>query len=536
MEPQDIQITRRGVLGLGLAALGTYTASQLPFSSVYARGESSHSPVKPIPRTEKYMLAASEEGAAAYSKAIDALKERHRRAELLIFRGKEIEEIEREVMAENPTHVQVICTPEEASIPQYTGSLDPDRRTLDAERALADGTLQVRLGKMLNRLGGGYRGAIAGVLTAYTPEDALRIAETGDFQVDNPLMVSPYEEIFNAYQNAAAYCGSERQNKAGGIVTRKRVDMVAVDILESLNRNDVGMFAIAGHGGSTGWVPMFISRERQSSAFVPSGREAYMADINEWEGDKCVVNLDKPIAKLLKSSNTKVFWGAATCRVGSISDKERSLLLGLLGSGGFTQAFGYETVNSYRDLDMAFVAEYMLNFPESSWFEAHRRAQIGLQFTLKRLREVREARGLPKTRSYHEIGHEDLANVFVGWGDCGTRATNLLDRSFVSTYTTSVEPRIEKGKRVVRVAVVANKDARVGDECMIGHPIVVDLKEDVNGYRISSASPSLDCEKGKDFVVLHPGREIIENSGGEIGFRYNNIHRGDRWFIELSSP
>src|SRR3989344_3336368 len=312
MVSEDSGMTRRGLFRLSAAAIGGYLASQIPFNPVYAAGDAPAEPrqsaVKPIPRVTKYMLAATEDAATAYEKAIGALKERHGNPEILVFRGKEIEEVEREISAEKPTHVQVVCTPEEASIPGYTGRVED-------ERSLSDGTLPVRLGKMLNRLGNGYRGAIGGILTAYTPEDALRIAQQGDFEVDNPLLIAQSSvhknaEIFDAYRNSAAYLEAEkgynRKDKSNGAVTRRKVERAGTDILESLNSNTVGMFSITGHGGANNWAPARTG-EQPDSVFIARNVRVYLADL-----------ASKTAIGVLETDNPKVFWGAGTCRVGSV--------------------------------------------------------------------------------------------------------------------------------------------------------------------------------------------------------------------------
>lgn len=176
-----------------------------------------------------------------------------------------------------------------------------------------------------------YTDVVWGILTGYSPADALRIA-----QERKPLIIKKGSAgtgiDLNVFEEGRWFsegsAGEFWQKEKGGTPEKKKGSADSTSALVStLNDFQPDIFLTSGHATERDWQPGYSYKNGQFRC-----------------KDGKLVGLDlegKP--HLVNSANPKVYLGAGNCLIGNIPDKQ-CMALAWLGSGGANQMVGYTVV------------------------------------------------------------------------------------------------------------------------------------------------------------------------------------------------
>ncbi|MEN6449883.1 MAG: SHD1 domain-containing protein [Thermoguttaceae bacterium] len=181
-----------------------------------------------------------------------------------------------------------------------------------------------------------YTDLMWGIITGYTPEDALRIAKT-----EKPLIIRKLAGGIvigmDPFDEAICYKESSKneyvEKKPGGQPETKTGNGDdAFPLADIINTRKPDMFVTSGH-----------ATERDWQIGYPAGNEKGMF----WrqEGKLLAIAKDHKQAKLISSENPKVLLAAGNCLMGHCIDRD-AICLAWMHTAGVTQMIGY-TVNQW---------------------------------------------------------------------------------------------------------------------------------------------------------------------------------------------
>lgn len=450
-----------------------------------------------------------------WRKVVDALDERHH-AEVFRYQDQP-EEVLPKLREYKPKDMAVVGTPEDVGIPEL-----PDPSNIDAVRMAARATIPLRVASMANQIDDDDRRDVRfGIVTGYTSDDALRIATTHNFAIENALMKAD-EGYLSAFPNGVAYSEDEKKDvvvkktKVGKDISRTTMKLVSEDIFNTINTDDVQLICTTGHANYNQWKISYNNERPDKWAFSQDG-DIYLVDENTGESSGSI-----------SSSNPKVIVANGNCREGGFPNRN-AIFLSWMHSGGAVQCFGYVTETWYGATGWA-INEHMFNNPGISWSEAHRMAELGLQSRLNRLLKARgsgDRLDLGLDGDKHLYGHAYDADVLTFYGDPGTQITINFDPSWTPLYRKSIATRTAGEKEIHNFSVHINSDG-------ITKPIVFPVEEDFTQATITTNPADLYTEVIDDAVIMDPAWQIVRKEDGQLVIRNREIRPGDDFSVELS--
>lgn len=262
---------------------------------------------------------------------VEALRAKHDGA-CLLYRASMAEARER--LAElHPRYIAIVAQPEEADL-NFVVAAHRMLRTLDDDP---------------------YTDALWGIVTGYTPEDALRLAQqSGPLIVrrglggTSALDLGPFSEGRKFDEGKA---GKYWIKSADGQTTEKPApaDTTAL-ITEALNKFQPDLFMTSGHATPDDWQIGYSHRDGQFRCRAGQ-----------------IIGLDREGRPFpVQSPNPKIFLPSGNCLIGQIH-RRNCMALAFLRSAGVVQMFGYVVPTFYGFAGWG-VNDYFLGRPGSCTF------------------------------------------------------------------------------------------------------------------------------------------------------------------------
>ncbi|MBN2164177.1 MAG: hypothetical protein JXR25_13585 [Pontiellaceae bacterium] len=259
-----------------------------------------------------YVVVASEQTYAnpEWRTVMDTLRRKHD-ASLILYRGDVTEA--REALSE--------------FMPRYTCFVTP------ADRAGRDFLVAVQ--RMTRKLDADpYTDTQWAILTGYTPEDALRIAEYSE-----PLRVKKIfsgtvsiglDHFKEGYQFSEAKAGDCKRKLADGTMVEQLCPVDSTELITAAFQDGVDAIYTSGHGTEQGWQ---IGYSYPDGAIRGAAGEVYGLDSKGRRID-------------FKTANPKIYLPAGNCLIGHIPQRD-CYATAMMHSAGVNQMFGYTVVTFY---------------------------------------------------------------------------------------------------------------------------------------------------------------------------------------------
>lgn len=200
-----------------------------------------------------------------------------------------------------------------------------------------------------------YGDLVWGIVTGYTPADALRVA-----RVSRPLTIRKAGAgtsidlgKFDAGEWFSESAAGQYVTKAGDGATVKHTDGPADstrDVVDYLNTGSPDVFVTSGHASERNWALGYNRKKGQENG-----------QFRVKNGQMYGIGLDKK-AYPVHSDNPKVFFAIGNCLMGHV-DQPDCMALGWIGSGGVDQFVGYTVVTWYPKSMGWRVYNYLFDLP-----------------------------------------------------------------------------------------------------------------------------------------------------------------------------
>ncbi len=294
-----------------------------------------------------------------------------------------------------------------------------------------------------------YGDAIWGIVTGYTPQDALRIVSISGFRVRRILSGTSKKWLPYVQEGIATSEGT--YNK----MWVKYPDGTIVDtvecptdrtpfLVEKLNSNQYDIFITSGHGNVNRWQLHYPTSDKEG--FFRSRDGQVYGD--PYEGDD--INID--------STNPKIYCGLGNCYIGKILQMEDSMVLAWLHSGGAYMYAGYVTPEGRNSYQLGGTAAYFFIQNQCTWPEAFFLSNQAIVFDL----ENDTPGSTPADRDYAALYGDPALDV---------RIEPVRD----PLYRSEISVRSGADRDTVTVRITMNEDGKPGFTSKWGnrHPIVM---------------------------------------------------------------
>jgi len=218
-----------------------------------------------------------------------------------------------------------------------------------------------------------YGDAIWGIVTGYTPRDALRIVNISGFRVRKVLAGTSAGWL--PYVREGIATSESEHNKMwvkypdGNIVdTMKCPTDRTLFLVEKLNSNQYDIFITSGHGFVGRWQLHYPKADREG--FFRSRAGQVYGD--PYEGDDMNIT----------STNPKIYFGLGNCYIGKIRDMN-SMVLAWIHSGGACMYTGYVTPEGRNSYQLGGTAAYFFVQNQCTWPEAFFLSNQAILFDLE---------------------------------------------------------------------------------------------------------------------------------------------------------
>ncbi len=456
-----------------------------------------------------------------WRKVVDALDERYNGE---VFRYiDQPEEVVPKLREYKPKQLAVVGTVEDVSIPELP-NISPEGgwASVDNVRRVALGTFAIRINRMANRIDDdSYRDAEVGIVTGYGEDDALRIATTQDFEIENALLKAD-EDKFDAFPNSVGYSEDNergdvvRTEKRGQEISRKRLKVAGDDIVDTINNGGVQLICTTGHGNHNQWRITYNDARDDRWLFSQNGT-VYLVNPSNSEA---VSSISSTVPKVV------VFNG--NCREGSILNRN-SMTIAWGHSGGAVQVIGYQTDTWFGATGWG-INEQMFNNPGISWSEGHMMAELALQDRRERMLEARGGgEGInPNLKGDNQLfGHIYDSDNLTSNGDPGTRATIRFDPNWTPYYTKSDRTETKDHKETYRFAVHINKEG-------LSKPMVFPTDQDLTGATVTTTPSDLHVRVVDNAVIMDPFWQTVTKEEGQLVIKNREVRAGDDYTASLT--
>ncbi len=461
-------------------------------------------------------------GDRAWKRVVDALGERYH-GRVFKYR-KDIEDVEGKLVEYKPTDLALVGTIQDVGVPDLPHQQEGQNplEYLEAERRAGLETVPVRLNRMADRLDDDpERDCRVGLITAPTPEDALRLATVDDFPIHKALLKAGQEHLV-AFREGVSYTEDvpngivKRREKRGSEVREGVLKVVGQDIVNEINGNTFQLIKTTDHGSCTQWIPRETRSQRPEFIFISGLGDLFLLD-----------PYSMTIRGKIDSTNPKVYVGNGNCRIGGALDGD-SYYPAWIHSGGVVQFFGYISSTWFGGTGWA-IDEHMFNNPEISWSDAHRMAEIGLQVRRERMKAARgeaEPDPLKDPMSQDEYGHLYDSDVLSMIGNPALGVTINFDPSWKPYYTKTQRTETRGDKKVHRFTA----RIRTG----LSKPIIFPTEEDLTGATVTTNPPDLFVKVTDDAVVMDPCWQTVTMGEGGVVKKDREIGPGNEYTAELT--
>jgi len=285
-----------------------------------------------------------------------------------------------------------------------------------------------------------YGDAMWGIITGYTAEDALRIA-----QYKEPLNIKrglsaigtgwlPYLQEGVGYSETTPNfkaVKSKDQNSVAELMNAPRD--TTKSFVDELNSGKVDIFWTSGHATEHIWN---IGYSYQNGIFSHSQGQLIAADT---AGKTYKIN----------SSNPKIYYPVGNCLIGNIDNRD-SMMTSWIRSGGAYQAMGYIVGTRYGFMgwgiaDYFFIPKYPLSFAESFFLNSQ-----AIIF------------GLEENVASNREGHEYDKDAVAFYGDPAWEAK--VEKNENNPYDMELTKNEKEGKVNFKFTVKALKDYEFNPE------------------------------------------------------------------------
>lgn len=457
-----------------------------------------------------------------WGEVVDALEGKYPGARVHVFQN-DVEEARDGLVEQNPSYVAFVAKPEEITIP----FLPPDEgrypHSSDEEFNLLMNSNIWKFQDLILRLDDDpYPDAIAGIITGYDADSAVRLAKAENFDVDFGLFKTAASTLTPIVERGIGFSDSRKIEEEGEGVIRYEnnslgneksyVDLAGPELFERLNSGEIDLFVTSGHANHVFWESGW-----------QYGDDVYKTDR---DGNVVVMEPDRTLRGKIESQNPKVYWSPGSCQTTRIKDPDRAIALSWMNSAGVRQCFGY-AIDTWHGWGGFSMREPLSETSESpTFFEVMYMVKTALIYNAERLRERRQEEGV-RQMSAEEFGKIHDYYAFVGYGDPALEVRLVRDENFTPLFDKSWEVMERNGEEIHRLTFKANKDAP-GTQIQ---PVFL-APERIEGYEVIGASPDLDYQILDNAVILGVGREI----GGENG-NYSlpqmPMKKGQEWFLEF---
>ncbi|HID94699.1 MAG TPA: T9SS type A sorting domain-containing protein [Candidatus Latescibacteria bacterium] len=266
---------------------------------------------------------------------VDALQQKHN-GEIVTY-STSVGEVVDQLRQIAPTHIAFVVRPEEASS-TYVVKVSRLTRQLDDDP---------------------YGDAIWGIVTGYTPEDALRIVSIDGFRVRNVLAGTgagwlPY--VKQGITTSEADYGRMWVKESGSEIVEISGPTDRTEFLvEKLNTNTFDIFITSGHANVDNW----------QLHYPDPGLEGFF---RSWEGQVYGDPYEGPDVPV-NSTNPKIYFGLGNCYIGRIADMN-SMVLAWIHSGGAYLFTGYVTLEGEHSYQLGGIPAYFFVQSHYTWPEA----------------------------------------------------------------------------------------------------------------------------------------------------------------------
>lgn len=285
-----------------------------------------------------------------------------------------------------------------------------------------------------------YGDAIWGIITGYTVQDALQIAEYNKpLEIKRGLSATGkgWLEYLSEGVGYSEKTPKYKAIKSEDSITVEESMNAPEDTTESfvneLNSGKIDIFWTSGHANEHSWSIGYN---------YPNGIFSHQ------KGQLLGINTSEEIYQI-NSSNPKVYYPVGNCRIGNI-DQEDCMMTSWIHSGGAYQAMGYTDDTWYGFMgwgiaDYFFKSKYPLSFAESFFLNNQ-----ALVF------------GLEESVASSQKGHEYDKDAVAFYGDPAWRAT--IKKNENCPYDMDLTKSEEGGKISFKFTVKALKDYEFNSE------------------------------------------------------------------------
>jgi zinc protease len=239
-----------------------------------------------------------------------------------------------------------------ATVIQYTGSVNdslpglkqamPRYACFVATPEEAGRTFVINISRLTRKLNDDPFGDVLwGIITGYSPADALRIASVKD-----PLVIRKggagtglnLDQFDSGKWFSEGHAGEYWTKDPGGKPIKQKGETDSTkEIADFLDQESPDLFVTSGHASEHRWMLGYGDPYiRQNGSFTSKAGHIIAVDHQK----------PKPLTYPIQSTNPKVFLAIGNCLMGHIDGRD-CMALGWLGSGGVDQFVGYTVVTWY---------------------------------------------------------------------------------------------------------------------------------------------------------------------------------------------
>jgi len=391
--------------------------------------EKACSPVVGENKVYAVVISKSTLSKPGWKKVVDKLVEKYS-AVVLVYKNY-LKEVHFNLSRLAPDYVCFVATPNEAS-PEFVKSVNRLMRELDDDP---------------------YVDAVWAILTGYSYEDALRIVSMKGFKVKRILACCCVRWVYCIKEGGVM----KPETKYGllyviypnGTRIEKKIPKDSTLLLADLvNSNEFDMIITSGHGNHDKWQVHYPDPWPEGYFISQDGKVYAVAANNS--------------ARLIKSTNPKIYFGLGNCYIGAILGKD-SMAPAWIHSGGAVFYTGYVIEEGPFSYMMGGIPAYFIEQDNYTWAEAFFANQQSAIFDMINL--------VPGPN------HEYLKKDIDGPALYGDPALDV--RAEVSTermYTRFIHAEyINQTYMNITVGIIMNKDGTPGWNGKWGnrHPVII---------------------------------------------------------------
>lgn len=509
-------------VGLGVLVANAYAKTTNPFSPYVGTQLPSQQAVN-----YAIVVSATTQTNSSWNKVVDALKEKYGKNIPVVTFKNNLKEAQSALREQQPTHVAYIAQPHEVALPLLASDERKQNIMQDFHAARKSGSGQFYT--LLSSIDeDSYPDAIGGIITGKEATDALRLAEAQPLKVDYALFktLATYVDIF--LKSIGFSDGSKRADgnyiiryeRKKGITEESKVAVAGPEILKKLNEGNVDLLVTSCHANYAVWEPDF---DRADDIFVATK-----------QGDILVLDHADPSRRTIRgkinSPNPKVFFSPGCCQGGRIKDKDQSMTLAFMHTGGTIQHFGYNVDTWHGFMGWGLAETLFETTPSPTFFEALHMTRIAAEYSRQIMQATRKQQGLEGrvTDYIEEFGKIYDLYGFIGYGDPALDVRISRDPTIHAPFEKQMNIKKQKGKTVYTLTIKVNENkpvTRVQPVFLLPHRIKKPTQ--------IKTSKKLEYAILDDAVIFDIGLKPIMESG-QPKFEQVPLEQGESFSLQFT--